>query len=88
MADRRREQGLNRADKEHPWVTAGHQDSESTPPEIIMGTNREGEVIFRNNCVAYYNAQGRRYQKQPNCSDRQLQRADEAMAAYRREQGM
>ena len=53
-----------------------------------MGTNREGEVIFRNNCVAYYNALGRRYKQQPSCSPGQLQKADVAMTSYRREQGM
>ena len=61
---------------------------DTAPPEIMVGSNREGEVIFRNNCVAYYNAQGRRYQQQPSCSRDQIRRADQAMASYRREQGM
>jgi len=59
-----------------------------TPPEIIMGSNREGEVIFKNNCVVYYDAQGRRTNKLSACSSGQVRRADEAMAAHRREQGI
>ena len=91
MRRHRTEQGLNRVDDEHPWaqpsgIASGRPDP--TPPEIIMGTNREGEVIFRNNCVAYYNALGRRYRQQPSCSAEQLRRADVAMAAHRREQGL
>lgn len=91
MSRYRSEQGWNRADDEHPWAAtppAGHRGDDAAPPEIIMGTNREGEVIFRNNCVAYYNAIGRRYKQQPNCNGSQLSRADQAMSAYRREQGM
>jgi hypothetical protein len=91
MARYRNEQGLNRADSEHPWAATppqGYRPDDGTPPEIMMGTNREGEVIFRNNCVAYYNAQGRRHQQQPSCTPDQIRRADQAMAAYRREQGM
>jgi hypothetical protein len=91
MARYRNEQGMSRPDNEHPWVAdqqPGYRPDNAAPPEIIMGTNREGEVIFRNNCVAYYNAQGRRHQQQPTCTPNQIRRADEAMAAYRREQGM
>lgn len=89
MARYRREQGLDGpvAD-EHPWAGAGGGGAgDPTPPEIIAGTNREAEVIFRNNCVVYYNAQGRRYKQQPTCSPGQVRRADSAIAAYRREQG-
>lgn len=90
MARHRREQGLDGpvAD-EHPWANApGYgPGGDATPPEIIAGTNREAEVIFRNNCVVYYNAQGRRYKQQPSCSPGQVRRADSAMASYRREQG-
>ena len=91
MRRHRSEQGLSRVDDEHPWahpsgIPSGRPDP--TPPEIIMGTNREGEVIFRNNCVVYFNALGRRYRQQPSCSPEQLRRADVAMAAHRREQGL
>ena len=89
MAASRSEQGLDRTDNEHPWASSpGFGGNDPTPPEIIMGTNREGEVIFRNNCVAYYNAKGRRWQQQPSCNANQLRQADQAMASYRREQGM
>lgn len=89
MARHRREQGMDGpvAD-EHPWANApGFGANDTTPPEIIAGTNREAEVIFRNNCVVYYNAQGRRYKQQPTCNPGQVRRADVAMASYRREQG-
>jgi hypothetical protein len=89
MARYRNEQGMSRPDNEHPWAgSPGFGNDDRTPPEIIMGTNREGEVIFRNNCVVYYNAQGRRWRQQPSCNGNQVRRADEAMAAYRREQGL
>jgi hypothetical protein len=91
MANYRTEQGLNRTDDEHPWAgsqSGGNGNYNGAPPEIIMGTNGEGEVIFRNNCVAYYNAQGRRYRQQPSCNPTLIRQADAAMASYRREQGM
>jgi hypothetical protein len=66
----------------------GWRDNDEATPEIIMGSNREGEVIFRNDCVVYYSAQGRRYRQQPKCDNYQVYQADQAMAAYRREQGM
>ncbi len=87
----RNEQGFERSDNEHPWVSRqprGYVPNDSSPPEIVMGRNGEGEVIFRNNCVAYYNAQGRRHEQQPSCDRGQLRQADDAMAGYRREQGM
>lgn len=91
MSRYRNEHGWNRPDNEHPWAATpphGYRGDDSAPPEVIMGTNREGEVIFRNNCVAYYNVIGRRYKQQPSCSGNQLARADQAMSAYRREQGL
>lgn len=89
MTRYRNEQGLNRPDDEHPWnrprPPGGWADD--APPEIIAGTNREAEVIFRNNCVVYYGASGRRWKQQPSCMPDQVRRADDAMARYRREQG-
>lgn len=67
--------------------TAGPAPS-SAPPEIITGTNGEGEVIFSNNCVVYYAADGSRRDSLPACSAGQISDADSAMAAYRREQGL
>jgi hypothetical protein len=81
MAAYRREQGLDGRPADH----GGDRDR---PPEIIAGRNGEAEVVFSNNCVVYYNDRGRRTDSQRACRDRQLRQADEAMAAYRREQGL
>lgn len=64
----------------------GGNNNNSTP-EIVMGRNGEGEVIFNNDCVVYYNSNGRRRDKNNHCNNNQGQRADDAMASYRREQG-
>jgi hypothetical protein len=88
MARYRREQGLDAPGDEHPWSrprpSGGWGDD---TPEIMAGTNREAEVIFRNNCVVYYTSGGRRWKQQPSCMPEQVRRADDAMARYRREQG-
>ncbi len=73
---------------EHPWAANESGSDEHAPPQIMMGSNGEGEVIFNNNCVVYYDKRGRRTSNQPACSSRQLNRAADAMASYRREQGM
>jgi hypothetical protein len=77
---------------EHPWAADGGASGggsyDGAPPQIIIGTNGEGEVIFNNNCVVYYDKRGRRTSSLPACSSKQLNRAADAMAAYRREQGM
>jgi hypothetical protein len=54
----------------------------------MVGGNGEGEVIFNNNCVVYYDKHGRRTSSLPACSSRQVDHAADAMARYRREQGM
>ncbi len=90
MGRYRADQGLDRPDDEHPWSQrrpAGGGWRDEPPPEIIAGSNREAEVVFRDNCVVYYAASGRRWRQQPNCSPDQVRRADVAMAAHRREQG-
>ena len=88
MARYRREQGQDGPSDEHPWArprpSGGWGDD---TPEIMSGTNRESEVIFRNNCVVYYTANGRRWKQQPSCMPDQVRRADDAMARHRREQG-
>lgn len=81
IAAYRREQGLDGG-------SSGHGADRDRPPEIIAGRNGEAEVVFANNCVVYYNARGRRTDSQRACRDRQIQQADQAMAAYRREQGL
>jgi hypothetical protein len=58
------------------------------PPEIMIGRNGEAEAVFRNDCVVYYDRRGRRTDARPNCNDRQLDTADQAIRAYRREQGL
>lgn len=58
-------------------------------PQIVMGVNSEGQVVFPNNpCVASYNPQGLRWKAVPACTADQLRRADEAMVAYRRGLGL
>lgn len=58
-------------------------------PEIFMGSNGEGEVTFGDTrCVVYYGLGGRRLRNLPACSVRQIRRADDEMARYRREQGL
>lgn len=85
MARLRGERGWTRADGEHPW---SRRSASEAPPEVFVAANREGEVIFRNHCVAYYNARGQRWKQQPNCSGEQLRQADVAMASQRRELGL
>jgi len=75
---------------EHPWAAGGssHGSHDGSPPEIMVGTNGEGEVIYKNNCVVYFDKRGRRTSNLPACSQGQIDRAINAMASYRREQGM
>ena len=64
----------------------GHEGSDR-PPRVIAGKNGESEVVFRNDCVVYYDRRGRRTEALPKCNSSQLMKADQAMRAYRREQG-
>jgi hypothetical protein len=82
--------GQDGVGSEHPWATEGgtHHSKGGSPPEVMMGTNGEGEVIFKNNCVVYFDKRGRRTNSLPACSSEQVSRAADAMASYRREQGM
>jgi len=73
---------------EHPWAADGGGSHDRSPPQVMVGGNGEGEVIFKNNCVVYYDKHGRRKSSLPACSSEQVSRAADAMAAYRREQGM
>ncbi|MFT3819542.1 MAG: beta/gamma crystallin-related protein [Rubrivivax sp.] len=61
--------------------------NEAQPPQIFMDGNRFGRVIFDNGCMVFYDPLGRRGQSRGGCNERQLRRADDAMTAYRREQG-
>jgi hypothetical protein len=80
--------GQDGVGSEHPWAADGGGSRDQAPPQIMVGSNGEGEVIFKNNCVVYYDTRGRRKSSLPACSSDQLNRAGDAMAAYRREQGM
>lgn len=62
--------------------------AKAAPPEIIAGTNGEAEVIFKNNCVVYYNARGQRKSNLPACKADQIRQADGAISSYRKEQGL
>jgi hypothetical protein len=78
------------AGSEHPWAAGGGSQGshDGSPPEIMVGTNGEGEVIYKNNCVVYFDKRGRRTSNLPACNQGQIDRAIDAMASYRREQGM
>jgi len=56
-------------------------------PQIFAGTNREIEVTFKNNCVVYFNAQGRLTKRLPACTAAQAAQAIDAASRHRREQG-
>jgi hypothetical protein len=45
-------------------------------------------VIFKNDCVVYYDKHGRRTSSLTACSSKQINHAADAMASYRREQGV
>ncbi len=64
------------------------RDSDGPPPKIMAGRNGEGKVVFKNDCVVDYSQRGRRIEAQPKCSDRQIDKADQAIRASRREQGL
>lgn len=65
-----------------------HGGSSGGVPEVFMGGNGEGEVVFGNTtCTVYYNQRGDRTRNLPACSSGQIRNADNAMASYRREQG-
>jgi hypothetical protein len=80
--------GQDGVGSEHPWAAGGGGSYDDAPPQIMVGGNGEGEVIFNNNCVVYYDKRGRRTSSLPACSSEQVGRAADAMARYRREQGM
>ncbi len=86
-SDRRRADEAAASYFREQGTSGGYSPERETPPEIMMGKNREAEVIFKNNCVVYYDARGKRKEQLPQCSGNQVRRADQAIAAYRREQG-
>ena len=75
--------GRQKSGRDH----ADHHPGEDVP-RVIIGKNKEGEVIFKNDCVVYYDARGRQKKKSEKCSNSQAGQADDAMARFRREQGI
>ena len=71
----RREQGLDRP--------GGNDDR---TPRVTIHGDGSGRVDV-GDCRVQYDRRGRRIGNPRDCSDRQLERADRAMAEYRREQG-
>lgn len=57
-------------------------------PQIFAGSNGEIEATYSNNCVVYYDANGRQTKSNANCTDEQVRRAETGVRAYRSEQGM
>lgn len=55
-------------------------------PEVVPGANGGAEVVFGNDCVVRYDAQGRRTSALSGCATDQYTQADIAYAAYRSEQ--
>jgi hypothetical protein len=57
-------------------------------PSYPWGEGGEWSATFSNNCVVHYNGQAQRTWQTSACSRSQLQKADNGMAATRREQGL
>ncbi|MBK5966286.1 hypothetical protein CCR95_19900 [Thiocystis minor] len=85
--DRRRADDAANAYFREQGHHGGWHDDGDRPPRIIAGKNGESEAVFRNDCVVYYDRRGRRTEALPKCNSSQLMMADQAMRAYRREQG-
>lgn len=91
----RQEFAMNRPDAGNPWVGAGLMGSGAPGSgasgvegmRLILETDRQGEAAFANGCQLRYSPFGSRMAQSGPCSAEQLRRADEAMGAYRREQG-
>lgn len=66
----------------------GRYEGGGAPPQLIAGSNGEAEVVFKNDCVVYYDRRGRRTNVSPKCQGSQVTKADQALRAYRREQGL
>lgn len=77
MATQRREQGWGGAGS-GAWGT----------PQVTLERNGSGQVVFRDGCMVRYDRDGDRRERSRGCSDEQVRRADAALAAQRREQGL
>lgn len=56
-------------------------------PRVSISGNGSGRVLLGNNCLVLYNSAGARTSHE-SCGSDELRRADQAMASYRREQGL
>jgi len=74
MARARREQGLDGG-------------GPGGRPQVVLRSNGEGEVRFRDGCTVTYRRNGDRDRASDSCTRDQRRDADEAMARARREQG-
>lgn len=57
-------------------------------PQVVVFANGTGRVVMDRNCVAHYDRDGDRIDTPRGCDRNELRRADQAMAAYRRQQGL
>lgn len=89
--DDRRGQSYDRRGNRDEYDDGGRggygRSQEGPPPEIIAGGNGEAEAVFKNDCVVYYDPRGHRRDASPRCNGLQIDKADQSMRAYRREQG-
>lgn len=88
MSAYRRDQGHNRYDNDSSWRDRGDRGDDGALPQIVMGRNGEAEAIYANNCTVHLNAQARRTRSSGQCTQRQLDGAEQAMAAQLRERVM
>jgi hypothetical protein len=59
------------------------------PPEVVMDRHGRSHVLVGSQCIVYYGRDGTRERNEnPYCSSRDRRAADDAMRAYRREQGL
>jgi hypothetical protein len=65
----------------------GHNPNPGTP-QVALFANGTGRVVIDRRCVTHYDRDGQRIDTPAGCDRNELRRADQAMAAYRREQGL
>lgn len=65
-----------------------HAAARDAAPQIVLGSQGESQVVFRNDCVVSYDANGRETRSLPACSRDQRDRARVAIDAYRRDHGL
>jgi hypothetical protein len=63
----------------------GDGDGDSDGSMRIVEKSNQQQVIFKDACVVYYNQSNQRTKSMPNCTREQVLRADETMAARRRQ---